>query len=556
MIACMCKYSPFAIFEGFGQEGKILSSEVEGLTHSETLLHPTMCSYSKVLLDTLIDKNISEILLINCCDSIRRLKDTLMTLPNIKFVHIMDLPRKNSCCAKDMLKLELEKFIDEYEKYKGIKFDIDKFNKGLYKYLSPKREKEGAYISLIGAKASKDLIHKIEDCLDYKLVNETCSKEHYVTEVKNFSTIDEITTWYSDQILTSTPCMRMADTTNRRSLIEDPNLKGVIYHTVKFCDQYSFEYMTLKNSKIPMIKIESDLTNQSNGQMKTRIEAFNEQLSGGSIKMKEIKNTDKVYAMGVDSGSTSTNIVILDKDKNLLSSVIVRTGARAMDSANKAFEMALEEASLTKDDITLIIGTGYGRYNIDYVEENVTEITCHAKGAHFFNNDVRTIIDIGGQDSKAISIDENGNVKSFVMNDKCAAGTGRFLEMIAKTLEIDLAQMSTEGLTYNEDITITSVCSVFAESEVVSLVADNKERRDIIHGVNKSIATKTVGLVDRVGRNEKFMMTGGVAKNAGVVSEIEKKLNSKLFIANEPQICGAIGAAIIALEKIEEHLKK
>ena len=270
--------------------------------------------------------------------------------------------------------------------------------------------------------------------------------------------------------------------------------------------------------------------------------------------MREIKNKDKIYAMGVDSGSTSTNVIILDKDKNILSSVIVRTGARAKDSAYKALDLALKEAKLTKEDISLIVGTGYGRYNIDFVDENITEITCHGKGAHFFNKDVRTIIDIGGQDSKAISIDENGNVKSFVMNDKCAAGTGRFLEMISKTLEIELKDMSVEGLTYNEDITITSVCSVFAESEVVSLIADNKERRDIIHGVNKSIATKTVALVDRVGRNPGFMMTGGVAKNAGVIKAIEERLNGKLFIAEEPQICGAVGAALIGLEKILETL--
>ncbi|MGL5647296.1 MAG: acyl-CoA dehydratase activase [Clostridium sp.] len=555
MIGCMCKYSPFGVFEGFKETGKIINSDIDGFSKSETLLHPTMCSYSKVLLDTLVLKDIKEVFLVNCCDSIRRLKDTLEKMEEIDFVYMMDLPRKNSCCSKDMLKKEILKFIETYEKYKGIKFSIEAFNKGLYKYQNPKREDKKDYIMLLGAKASLDLIHKIEDNLDYPLINETCSKEHYVDNIRIFDNIEDIAAYYADQILSRTPCMRMADTTNRRKLIEDPNLKGIIYHTVKFCDHYSFEYMGLNKGNIPIIKIESDLTNQSNGQIKTRIEAFNEQLNGGRFKMKAIENKDKIYTMGIDSGSTSTNVIILDKDKNVLSSVIVRTGARAMDSANKAFEEALKEANLKKEDLSLIVGTGYGRYNIEFVDENVTEITCHGKGAHFFNSDVRTIIDIGGQDSKAISIDENGNVKSFVMNDKCAAGTGRFLEMIAKTLEIDLKEMSKEGLSFNEDITITSVCSVFAESEVVSLIADNKERRDIIHGVNKSIATKTVALVDRVGKNEKYMMTGGVAKNEGVIKEIEGKLNSKLFIAKEPQICGALGAALIGLEKILENLK-
>lgn len=550
MIACMCKYSPFAIFEGFDEEGIIIDDSIEQFTESEKLMHPSMCAYSKGLLDKIIDRKIDKVFLVNCCDAIRRLKDTLEKIDSIKFIYMMDLPKKNNCCSKNMLKNEILKFIKTYEEFCGKKFDLDKFNKSIYKYISSEKSIEKEYIKILGAKVSEDFINKAKDLLDYPLVNETCFKRHYLTHVKNFNNIDDLALWYSEEMLSYTPCMRMDDIKRRRALTEDPNLKGIIYHTVKFCDHYSFEYMNLQKSNIPILKVETDLTNQSNGQIKTRIEAFNEQLSGGKFKMKDGINKDKIYVMGVDSGSTSTNIIILDKDKNILSKVIVKTGARSMDSANKAYEMALEEANLKKEDITLIIGTGYGRYNIPFVDENVTEITCHGKGAHFINKDVRTIIDIGGQDSKAISLDDTGNVKSFVMNDKCAAGTGRFLEMIARTLEIDLKTMSEEGLSYKEDLTITSVCSVFAESEVVSLIADNKERKDIIHGVNKSIATKTVGLVDRVGKVEKYMMTGGVAKNKGVVKCIEEKLGSSIFIAEEPQLCGALGAALIGLEKI------
>ncbi|MDQ0148220.1 acyl-CoA dehydratase activase [Eubacterium multiforme] len=553
MIACICKYSPFAVFDGFSEEGIIIESEIDGFKDSEILLHPNMCSYSKVLLDIVVKKKIDKIFLVNCCDSIRRLKDTLEKIPSIKFVYMMDLPRKNNCCAKEILKNEILKFIDEYEKFSLKKFDLDKFNKSLYKYLDSNNLPENKYVSILGARASKDLIQKIEDSLSYPLVNNTCSRNHYLTNIENFNNKDEAISWYASEILNYTPCMRMEDVTNRRALLEDPNLKGIIYNTIKFCDHYSYEYMSLQRGNLPILKIETDLTNQSNGQIKTRIEAFNEQLGGGNIKMKDIKNKDKIYVMGIDSGSTSTNAVILDKDKNILSSIIVKTGAKSMNSAVKAFDLALEEANLKKEDISFIVGTGYGRYNIPFVDENITEITCHGKGAHFLNSEVRTIIDIGGQDSKAIGIDENGNVKSFVMNDKCAAGTGRFLEMIAKTLEIDLEQMSEEGLSYKEDLTITSVCSVFAESEVVSLIADNKERKDIIHGINKSIATKTVGLVERVSRREKYMMTGGVAKNKGVIKALEERLNSKIFIAKEPQICGALGAAIIGIEKILEN---
>lgn len=550
MIACMCKYSPFAIFEGFDETGVIIDDSIEQFTESEKLMHPSMCSYSKGLLDKIIERKIDKVFLVNCCDAIKRLKDTLEKVDTIKFIYMMDLPKKNNCCSKNILKGEILKFIKAYEDFSGKRFDLEKFNKSIYKYLSSEKALEKEYIKVLGAKVSEDFINKAKDLLDYPLVNDTCFKRHYLSYAKTFDNVDDLALWYSEEMLSYTPCMRMDDIKRRRALVEDPNLRGIIYHTVKFCDHYAFEYMNLQKSNIPILKVETDLTNQSNGQIKTRIEAFNEQLSGGKVKMREGINKDKIYVMGVDSGSTSTNIIILDKDKNILSKIIVKTGARSMDSANKAYEMALDEANLKKEDIALVVGTGYGRYNIPFVDENVTEITCHGKGAHFINKDVRTIIDIGGQDSKAISLDEKGNVKSFVMNDKCAAGTGRFLEMIARTLEIDLKTMSEEGLSYKEDLTITSVCSVFAESEVVSLIADNKDRKDIIHGVNKSIATKTVGLVDRVGKVEKYMMTGGVAKNKGVVKCIEEKLGGAIFIAEEPQLCGALGAALIGLEKI------
>ena len=182
-------------------------------------------------------------------------------------------------------------------------------------------------------------------------------------------------------------------------------------------------------------------------------------------------------------------------------------------------------------------------------DENVTEISCHGRGAHYFNPDVRTILDIGGQDSKAIRLNENGEVVDFVMNDKCAAGTGRFLEMMARTLEMDISEMGPESLKWKEDIDISSMCSVFAESEVISLIALNKEKADIAHGLHKAIANKSYSLLKRVGLNETFMMTGGVAKNPGVVKAVEEKLGSKLFICKEPEIVGALGAALFGLDK-------
>ena len=182
-------------------------------------------------------------------------------------------------------------------------------------------------------------------------------------------------------------------------------------------------------------------------------------------------------------------------------------------------------------------------------DSQVTEISCHARGAHYLFPEVRTVIDIGGQDSKVICLDAGGNVKNFVMNDKCAAGTGRFLDNMARTLEMTLDQMSKKGINYKEDITISSMCTVFAESEVVSLIAKNKSPDDIVHGLNKAVASKTGTLVARAGGTEKYMMTGGVSRNAGLVRALEKELGAKLFISPYAQLCGAIGAALFAMEE-------
>ena len=257
-----------------------------------------------------------------------------------------------------------------------------------------------------------------------------------------------------------------------------------------------------------------------------------------------------MYVMGIDSGSTSTNAVIMDADKKIIASTVVRTGAKSADSAARALEEVLRAAGLSRGDLSYIVSTGYGRVSIDFADENVTEISCHGRGAHYFNPSIRTILDIGGQDSKAIHLNSSGEVTDFVMNDKCAAGTGRFLEMIARTLEIDISELGPAALNSTEEIEITSMCSVFAESEVISLTANNKEKPDIAWGVCKAIANKAYSLLTRVGMEKEFMMTGGVAKNPGVVKAVEDRIGASLYICDEPEIVGAAGAALYAVDKL------
>ena len=369
---------------------------------------------------------------------------------------------------------------------------------------------------------------------------------------------------YADALLSQMPCFRMNNSTRRNRLYLDPNLKGIIYHTIKFCDYYGFEYASIKRDiKVPLLKIETDFTSQSAGQLLTRVQAFAETLEGSedmdpskgiSEEIRKKMESGVYYVAGIDSGSTSTDVVILDKDGKIKSTMIIPTGGGAMMSAEKSLEMAVEKAGIRKEDIVRIVTTGYGRAYIDSGDDSITEITCHAKGAHYLNPNVRTVIDIGGQDIKAISIDENGAVKNFLMNDKCAAGTGRFLEMMARTLGLSLEEMSTRGLEWKENVVISSMCTVFAESEVVSLVAQNKDVADIIHGLNVSVASKVGALAARLGKKNpgEYMMTGGVARNKGIIQALEEKLGAKLYICDEAQLCGALGAAIFAYEKCKD----
>jgi len=262
-----------------------------------------------------------------------------------------------------------------------------------------------------------------------------------------------------------------------------------------------------------------------------------------------------MYTIGIDIGSMSTNGVLLNEKKEILSSIIIPTGASSKKAADKTFHQILTEHKLTEKDIDYIVATGYGRIKVPFANEVVTEITCHARGANYYFPKARTIIDIGGQDSKVIKVDANGNVLDFVMNDKCAAGTGRFLEVMARTLEIDLEEMGPISLNGKDNVSVSSLCTVFAESEVVSLIGADHKTADICKGLHLSIAKRITAQVKRIGLEEEIVMTGGVAKNIGVVTELERNLGCKIKISEEPQINGALGAALIALEKAQAKIQ-
>ena len=251
---------------------------------------------------------------------------------------------------------------------------------------------------------------------------------------------------------------------------------------------------------------------------------------------------------GIDVGSLSTDAVLL-RDGEVLGFIIINTGAMARAAAERAFEQVLATAGLQASDVDAVIATGYGRMSVPFADSQVTEISCHGRGSAWLSPGVRTVIDIGGQDSKAIRIDGKGNVVDFLMNDKCAAGTGRFLEVMAQRLELALDDMGREDQQAARAAQISSMCTVFAESEVVSLIAQGVPRPEIVRGLHRSIAERTAGLANRLGLTPEVMMTGGVAKNPGVVRALSEKLGARISLPPEPQIVGALGAALIAQHK-------
>lgn len=248
---------------------------------------------------------------------------------------------------------------------------------------------------------------------------------------------------------------------------------------------------------------------------------------------------------GLDIGSTTSKAVIVNENGEILSWAVIPTGYDSERASREVFNRALEKAGLKASDIERSVSTGYGRLRVSWADKNVTEITCHAKGAYHLFPDTRTIIDIGGQDSKAIRIDAEGKVVDFAMNDKCAAGTGRFLENMARVLELSLEEMAQLAFKANESLKISSTCTVFAESEVVSLIHQGKDRNSIIKGLFDAIVSRVIPLASRVGIEREVTLTGGVAMNRGIVEAVKRAIGFDVNLPENPQIVGALGAAII-----------
>lgn len=598
-----CKYAPIELLAGFGADARLIMAEPESFEVAERLAHGNLCGFGKSVLACGLDPNVHQMVLTTCCDVMRRAYDVLKAQGCLDFLWMVDLPHRTGAAERRLLQAQLRSLARAYARFSGRSFEV---GRALAAIQVPPAPKPGS-VALVGAHAPRSLLDELDRGIGAPVVNHTCTGERILAqppielaraesagcgrcttadiagEGTNASTFDRFVEWYAGALLDQTPCMRMDEVGGRSGLVSGAH-HGIVYHTMKFCDYYGFEYADVAGTTAtPILKLETDGTRQSAGQLRTRIEAFDETLrtdaaaaaghDGQSFSPAPNPAGEKDaphapapttrkeapmgstpsgprYVLGVDSGSTSTDAVVMELDGTIVASVIGATGAKASRGAAAVIQEVLDQAHLTRDDLAMSVATGYGRDAIPNMDVAITEITCHAAGAHYLAPQARTVIDIGGQDSKVIHLNEDGTVQNFVMNDKCAAGTGRFLEAMARTLQMPIEELSRQGLEWHHDVTISSMCTVFAESEVVSLIADDTPTPDIIHGLDVSVARKTAALARRVGGEPPYLMTGGVANNEGVVKALSEVLGAPVATHKDSQLCGAIGAAVLGIRRL------
>ena len=258
--------------------------------------------------------------------------------------------------------------------------------------------------------------------------------------------------------------------------------------------------------------------------------------------------------LGIDIGSSSSKVAIIDASGQIKALSVINLGT-GTGACQDALNEALKKSGLTLADIRYTVATGYGRVNYKGADRQVTEITCHARGAAFLMKDIKTIIDIGGQDAKVIKLDKDGSVVNFTMNEKCAAGTGRFMEVMARVLGCQLSELSELADRSTKEVSISSICTVFAESEVISRLAGGENIADVARGAHMAVAKRVTGMCGRVGYEPKIVMTGGVALNSNMVDALSKELGTAVEVAPYAQAVGAIGAAVIAWETEQKSRK-
>ena len=576
MIYYACSYVPMEILFSSGEKFKRLKGS--DYSHS-TLIHCNLCGYSKAIFAEVMSLGKDDIFIgVDSCDAMRRITDILNEKAKAE-IFTLKLPWKRDELSGQFLASELERlvlFLSETLKKEinedNLKGGINEYN-SLVEYIKEISKKtSGVDQGKLLSKAFNGEKQIIEDFGDVPVKNRisvsggvidpeeiakiieqsggtmidlnTCTGTRAFNrciELEGKTSLESI----SKRIMDREPCGRFFEEEKY-----DSESDGLIKIQPKFCDFYDGTYNEKGN---PQINLQLDYPIDSRGQLKTRIGAFLENISSKKTKNKKNKVTKspvdkKAVYFGIDCGSTTTNIVVLNEDEEIVFWKNSRTGSNAEHTINGLLDEAFQSLNIDEESISYCVSTGYGRELVKIADESITEITCHAKGVVTDIKEAKSIIDIGGQDSKIITLNENGKVDRFVMNDKCAAGTGRFLEVMAGVMQKDLDEMAEISKKSSKNLSISSMCTVFAESEVISLIGKGEKLEDISSALFKAISRRIINMYK--GLNAKFpvVFTGGVARNSGMVAALEDQLKTDIILPKIPDIMGAYGAALFALE--------
>ncbi len=551
MIGYICKYAPIEVLAGFGIETEQISPTFMNGQGNTTPGEASICSCAKAVMNIGKQGKYEAIIVTDACDGLEWVADTLEQAGTT--VYRLSLPRVQSGDGPNMYSGEIRKFIQKLAlKYK-TSFDMEKFVAAIAANARQERED---HVALIGACAPDWLKTIFEVDSGLPLVDYTYAQNRREFDDVN-KRIDDgrsVIDWYAEQLICQFPCMRMQDVPRRQELMEELRIKGILYHSAKNCNFYGMEFAEM-GAVVPTLKLETDASHLARGKAVKEIQVFLERNGWlqhpTEMEAEPFLQEEKPsgYYIGIDSGTSTTNVVILDNAKNVVASATISTGAKCQQSAKLAVEALLKQNKIDKKDVRYTIATGYGRSVLNNVDKDVTEITCHAKGAHHLFPQTHTVIDVGGQDCMVIQLDEDGNVADFLMNDKCASGTGRFLEMMADKLNLSMDDFVKEGLNWENEVVISSMCAVFAESEVAALMEKNIEVADIVQGINRAVANHLLGMIVRGNCVGDYVMTGGVAKNTGVVDALSDRLGETVWLPPEPQLIGALGAALLAVDE-------
>jgi predicted CoA-substrate-specific enzyme activase len=561
-IPVFCSLLPAELFLSLGHEVSFITADMLSSARSREYhcsFHENLCSYSKSLYEyfALHHNDFDLIIIPTSCDAMKKLFNALSSDIPPEKLYSLDVPKNKGDCAADYLATRLEKLI------KRIGVNLTNVLMGIASSPSSPRNDDKVKIGILGANIPMNVFDLCLNkygfeavYLNHCLVKSYPEKEleEKAADIKNYSRL----------FLDKNKCPRTNDNEYKEQLkkrIREEGITGLIINTLKFCDFWPFDYRYFKeNLDLPILLIEHEFTASYEGQIMTRLEAFFEGIRAKFCdppspnptprvrrESEGVTMTRKDYFVGIDSGSHATKLVCINKDRKVVGRYLVPTGTSVRESVQGVLRL-LAEDGISRENIARLVATGYGRNNVDGADEIVTEITCHAAGAYHLLGRGGTIIDIGGQDSKAIKIDETGRVIQFSMNDKCAAGTGRFLEVMADKLRLSLDEFAEMAKGSEEAVPVSSMCSVFAESEVISLIAGGKSKEEIAKGIHRAIAERTASLAKRINGTPPYYMAGGVSKNECLVCELESCLGSKIDVVEEPQFTGALGAALIALK--------